>query len=97
MADLPTWDDFRCAALARGCNEAVVRDWTPLEVVPEHSHPFKAEALVVAGEMWLTQNGQVAHVVVGDTFTLAAHELHDERYGPAGATYWVARTALDAE
>ena len=93
MSDLPTWNEFRTAALARGCDEAIVRDWAALEVVAEHSHPFNAEAVVVAGEMWLARSGRVEHLLPGDTFVLAPNERHDERYGPDGATYWVARTS----
>ena len=31
------------------------------------------------------------HLQPGDRFELAAEVPHTERYGPAGATYWVAR------
>ena len=92
MRNIPSWTEFEAAALARGSDEVVVRTWPPLEVVPTHSHPFVADALVVTGEMWLTRHDGVQHLVPGDTFALAANELHDERYGPDGATYWVART-----
>ena len=96
MSNLVSWNEFQSAALARGADEAVTRDWSPFEVVPTHSHPFAAAALVVAGEMWLNQNGAVKHLMPGDTFSLAADEPHDERYGPDGATYWVARTTPPA-
>ena len=33
----------------------------------------------------------VQHLLPGDCFTLQRQVLHDERYGPEGATYWVAR------
>ena len=41
--------------------------------------------------MWLTVAGQTRHLHPGDRFELDAHVPHDERYGPEGATYWVAR------
>ena len=94
VRNILSWNEFQSAALARGSDEVVVREWAPLEVVPTHSHPFAADALVVAGEMWLTQNSAVKHLTPGDTFQLAADEPHDERYGPHGAVYWVARTTL---
>jgi len=48
----------------------------------------------VKGEMWLTEPGGPARrLVPGDRFHLPAHAPHDERYGPVGATYWVARRA----
>ena len=63
-------------------------------MVPVHTHPFEANALVVKGEMWLTEPGGPARrLVPGDRFHLPAHAPHDERYGPVGATYWVARRA----
>ena len=93
VSDLPTWIVFQVAAKERGCTEAVVREWDPQQVVVEHSHPFTAEALIVKGEMWLGRAGRVDHLLPGDTFVLVAGERHDERYGPVGATYWVARTS----
>jgi hypothetical protein len=41
--------------------------------------------------MWLTCHGQTQHLLPGDTFELARDVPHDERYGPEGAVYWVAR------
>ncbi|WP_269631053.1 hypothetical protein [Pelomonas sp. BJYL3] len=41
--------------------------------------------------MWLTVEGSTRHLLPGDLFELAAGVLHAERYGPQGATYWVAR------
>ena len=92
MSITPSWNEFHAASIARGSDEVMVREWRALEVVPTHTHPFAAEALVVAGEMWLGRNGAIKHLLPGDTFALVANEPHDERYGPDGATYWVART-----
>lgn len=86
-----TFEQFESDALARGFDEVLVRDWTPGQVVAEHRHPFEADALVVRGEMWLTEAGQTRHLKAGDTFRLAPDVPHDERYGDEGATYWVAR------
>jgi hypothetical protein len=41
--------------------------------------------------MWLTIGTHDRHLRRGFEFQLAADELHSERYGPEGATYWVAR------
>ena len=49
------------------------------------------KALVVQGEMWLTVGNDVRHLLPGDTFALDRDQLHAERYGPEGATYWAAR------
>ena len=86
-----TFTEFEADALARGFDEVLVRDWSPHQVVDEHRHPFAADALVVAGEMWLTEGTGTRHLRPGDTFTLAPDVPHAERYGADGATYWVAR------
>ena len=88
----PDFAAYEQACLADGFDEVLVRDWPPGAVVPTHHHPFALRASVVAGEMWLGAPGaQPRHLMPGDEFSLAAGALHDERYGPAGATFWVAR------
>jgi hypothetical protein len=84
---LPTFDEFRRAALARGFDEVVERSWAPGTVLDSHTHPFGVEALVVQGEMWL--DGR--HLLPGAHFEIGPEVPHAERYGPHGATYWVAR------
>lgn len=92
---LPTFESFRDRMLAAGHDEVLVRPWAAGTVVAPHTHPFEAEALVVEGEMWLAiGDGPLQHLRPGDTFHLAAHELHREHYGPDGATYWVARKSV---
>jgi quercetin dioxygenase-like cupin family protein len=87
-----TYDAFRRRALDGGADEVVERTWRPNQVVERHSHPFDADAVVTAGEMWLVHDdGREQHLKPGDTFRLPAGVPHAERYGPEGATYWVAR------
>lgn len=90
-ADLPAFEAFAASARAPGFAEVVERAWAPGTVVDTHTHPFAADALVVAGEMWLTVGTETRHLQRGDRFALAAEVPHAERYGPDGATYWVAR------
>ena len=91
---LPTFDTFRAEMLAAGHDEVLVRPWAPGTVVERHTHPFEAHALVVDGEMWLSiDDGPAEHLRAGDRFHLTAGQPHAERYGPEGATYWVARKA----
>jgi quercetin dioxygenase-like cupin family protein len=90
---IPSFDQFAADLKARGYEEVLVREWSPREIVETHRHPFAAKALVVSGEMWLNQRGTTRHLVVGDGFELDAEEPHAERYGEAGATYWVGRRA----
>lgn len=88
-----TFAAFEADAHAQGFDEALVRRWEPLTVLDTHTHPFAAQATVVQGEMWLTVDGKTQHLLPGDSFALARDVPHSERYGPEGATYWVARRA----
>ena len=85
------FDAFRTDALTRGFDEVLVREWAPGQVVDLHEHPFEIDARVVRGEFWLTVDGPTRHLVAGEAFTLAPAVPHAERYGPEGATFWVAR------
>ena len=87
----PNFDAFRDEALACGCDEALVREWGPDTLLETHTHAFDAEAIVVQGELWLSENGRIRHLTRGGTFRLRAGTPHAERYGPDGATYWVGR------
>jgi quercetin dioxygenase-like cupin family protein len=82
---------FEASSRAQGYDEVLVRDWAPLTVLDTHTHPFDANAIVVAGEMWLTHGGQTRHLRPGDRFALDRNVPHAERYGAEGASYWVAR------
>lgn len=82
---------YEAQALAAGFETVLEHRWDPLTVLDEHSHPFDAKAIVVEGEMWLTEAGSTRHLRPGDGFEIAAGVPHAERYGPAGAVYWVAR------
>lgn len=83
--------EFETAARAQGCDEVLQREWPPHQVLDTHVHPFAVTAVVTAGEMWLTVGGETRHLRPGDTFTLERDVPHAERYGAAGASYWVAR------
>ncbi len=86
-----SFEAFEADARAAGFDAALVRQWAPATVLAEHTHPFDAQAVVVGGEMWLTCNGHTRHLYPGDTFAIPRGTPHAERYGPQGATYWVAR------
>ena len=88
-----TFEQFRQDALAQGCSEVLVREWRAETVVAEHAHSFSARALIVKGEMWLRVDGATErHLRAGDTFEVACHRRHTERYGPEGATLWAGRS-----
>jgi quercetin dioxygenase-like cupin family protein len=86
-----TFETFKSVALAEGFDEVLERVWAPDTVLEEHTHPFAVKAKVVQGEMWLTVGGVTQHLKPGDLFELEHGVPHSERYGPEGATYWVAR------
>lgn len=83
--------EFEARERSRGFDEVLERQWKPQTVLDVHTHPFAVEALVVAGEMWLTVGDDTRHLHPGDTFELEREVPHAERYGSEGATYWVAR------
>jgi len=82
---------FRTRSLAAGADEVLERRWSPGQIVETHTHLFDADALVTEGEMWLIVGGETRHLRAGDTFYLPNGTPHSEKYGPDGATYWVAR------
>ena len=82
---------FEQNARSAGYDEVIVRQWQPDTVVPDHTHPFDASAVVVQGEMWLTCGSDTRYITPGGTFELSRNIPHSERYGSQGATYWVAR------
>ena len=57
----------------------------------EHTHPFEAKALILAGEIHIGTNGTEHVYLPGDVFHLGANAPHTERYGPQGVQYLVAR------
>jgi mannose-6-phosphate isomerase-like protein (cupin superfamily) len=89
---LQPFSEFEALERARGCSEVLARSWEPNTEIAQHTHDFHARALVVQGEMWLTVDGRTQHLKPGDRFDLPPGTPHSERYGPQGATYWVART-----
>ena len=86
-----TFAVFEAKARAAGFDEVLERRWAPDTIIATHTHNFDVDALVTQGEMWLGCEGRTRHLEAGDTFSLARDVPHDERYGPQGATYWVAR------
>jgi mannose-6-phosphate isomerase-like protein (cupin superfamily) len=86
------FSEFEAAERAIGCDEVIARAWDANSEQPTHTHPFRARAMVVEGEMWLTVDGITQHLQPGDRFELSAGKPHAERYGPRGAIYWVARS-----
>ncbi len=90
-SDDSAFDRFSADLRQQGYDTVLKRLWEPSTVVGTHSHPFDAKAWVVRGEMWLTVGEHTRHLGVGEGFELAGGVPHSERYGAAGATFWVGR------
>ena len=86
-----SFENFRASSMEAGADEVLEKRYAPGQIVDTHTHAFDADALVTEGEMWLTCAGETRHLRVGDTFHLVNGTPHSEKYGPQGATYWVAR------
>jgi hypothetical protein len=86
-----SFEAFTAWAQAQGFDEILTREWAPDQVLDTHTHPFEIHARVTRGEVWLTEGGGTRHVQAGGQFELASDVPHAERYGPEGATFWVAR------
>ena len=87
----PDFAAFQSQHLAQGFDEVLERQWKPDTVIDTHTHAFAVKALVVQGELWLTVGADTKHLRAGDPFELPREVPHAERYGPEGATFWVAR------
>jgi quercetin dioxygenase-like cupin family protein len=86
-----SFEAFEASARGQGFDEVIVREWAPGQVLEDHRHPFEVKAWVVRGEVTLTEDGRTRVLHAGDSFELERDAPHKERYGPEGATFWVAR------
>lgn len=86
-----TFEAFQERKLKEGYDQVLERIWEANFSNEPHDHPFNTDAIVIKGEYWLTVNGQVTHLQVGDRFKVARGVVHSERYGPEGAVFWAAR------
>jgi quercetin dioxygenase-like cupin family protein len=86
-----SFEAFEARAREQGFDEVVVREWAPGQVIDTHRHPFDVTAWVVRGEVALTEGENTRLLQAGDSFQLTRDVAHAERYGPEGATFWVAR------
>jgi quercetin dioxygenase-like cupin family protein len=86
-----TFEAFKAYWVAQGYPEVLVREWLPGQLTGVHTHPFDVQAEVKRGEVWLTCGDTTRHISAGGSFDLLRDVPHNERYGPEGATFWVAR------
>ena len=88
---MDTFEQFKLAKTAEGFDEVLTREWGANHETPIHEHPFEAFGYIVKGEFWLTLDGKTTHLQQGDTFKVARHMPHQEKYGPHGTSLWIAR------
>jgi quercetin dioxygenase-like cupin family protein len=88
---MDTFEQFKLAKTTEGFDEVLTREWEANHETPVHEHPFEAFGYIVRGEFWLTLDGKTTHLQQGDTFKVARHMPHQEKYGPHGTSLWIAR------
>ena len=88
---METFEQFKSATTAKGFDEVLTREWEANHETPVHEHSFEAFGYIVKGEFWLTMDGETTHLQQGDTFQVARHMSHQEKYGPQGTSLWIAR------
>jgi len=84
-------EEFKAQLRSLGFSEFVLVEWPANGGLDEHTHPFEARALILAGEITLKVAGRETLYRPGEIFRLAHGEPHEERYGPAGVRYLVGR------
>lgn len=60
-------------------------------ITKPHSHDFSVRALILAGDITLTYEGQTRTFRPGEIFEMTAGCIHHEQYGPDGSTYLFGR------
>jgi quercetin dioxygenase-like cupin family protein len=88
---METFEQFKSAAMAEGFDEVLTREWEANHETPVHEHPFEAFGYIIKGDFWLTMDSKTRHLQQGDTFRVARHMPHQEKYGSQGNTLWIAR------
>lgn len=82
---------FRDQLARDGFTEVLVRDWAAGQQLAEHSHPFDARLLVLAGDMQLTRTAGPERFTAGESCEVPRGQPHAEQYGPQGAQLLVGR------
>jgi quercetin dioxygenase-like cupin family protein len=73
--------------LVRDGYRVVFGGMDPNQANPEHSHEFDARAMVLAGEITITRDGEPTTFRPGDSCTVPAGTPHAEQAGPQGVAY----------
>lgn len=86
-----TPDHFTHVLAQEGFAEPVRVEREPHGFWDNHTHPFEAKALVLAGDIRIVTATSERVYRQGEVFHLQANEPHSEFYGPMGVCYLVGR------
>jgi quercetin dioxygenase-like cupin family protein len=84
-------DNFKETAERDGFEMDRPFDLSPNKKNAEHTHPFDARVMVVAGEITITSAGNSKTYGPGGICDMAAETPHTESVGPEGVTLLVGR------
>ena len=82
---------FEAKLSADGYTEIETKTYDPRPANGEHGHHFSVRGLVLDGAFIVTQENKPVTYRPGDTFAVAAGDLHCEEIGPEGARILVGR------
>ena len=91
-----TPETFAAALRADGFGDGETRVHPAGRLVPDHMHPYDVRALVLAGEITLTFEGEATAYRPGEVFTMQGGHSHAEAIGPAGVELLVGRRPVPA-
>jgi quercetin dioxygenase-like cupin family protein len=83
--------EFESSLKRAGFQDVETKKVAPNTSTHPHSHSFSVRALVLAGDITLTSEGQSRTFRAGEVFEMAAGCVHSEQYGPDGSTYLFGR------
>ena len=86
-----TPDSFAAALEQKGFEPAVTITREGGGMLADHTHPFEAKALVLAGDIRIVTATLERVYQQGEVFHLQANEPHSEFYGMFGVSYLVGR------
>jgi hypothetical protein len=83
--------DFEAQLKADGYQETELQELVARPGKGRHRHHFAVRGLVLSGSFLVTQDSDPVTYGLGQTFSVAEGELHDESIGPDGARVLVGR------
>jgi quercetin dioxygenase-like cupin family protein len=82
---------FEAGLQRDGYLETAERTLAPGEATPEHTHPFDARLLILAGALTYGEAGASRAYRAGESFEVARGTPHTEAAGAEGAAYLAGR------